>query len=223
MLKVEELYASYGKGDVIRGINLEVLAGETVAVLGPNGAGKTTLLKAICGLVKTRGKIFFNGREISKLKTNERIALGIAISPEGRRIFPKMSVRDNLLITGSKKLDEIYEIFPRLKEREDQIAGTLSGGEQQMLSIARALMLKPKLLLLDEPSFGLAPIVIETISDVIRKIKERGVSILIVEQNLSLVADVADRIYVLSGGEIVDSGSVGDLGRIEKSLFLSAK
>jgi branched-chain amino acid transport system ATP-binding protein len=223
MLKVEELYASYGKGDVIKGINLEVLAGETVAVLGPNGAGKTTLLKAICGLVKTRGKIFFNGREISKLKTNERIALGIAISPEGRRIFPKMSVRDNLLITGSKKLDEIYEIFPRLKEREDQIAGTLSGGEQQMLSIARALMLKPKLLLLDEPSFGLAPIVIETISDVIRKIKERGVSILIVEQNLSLVADVADRIYVFSGGEIVDSGSVGDLGRIEKSLFLSAK
>jgi branched-chain amino acid transport system ATP-binding protein len=223
MLKVEELYASYGKGDVIKGINLEVLAGETVAVLGPNGAGKTTLLKAICGLVKTRGKIFFNGREISKLKTNERIALGIAISPEGRRIFPKMSVRDNLLITGSKKLDEIYEIFPRLKEREDQIAGTLSGGEQQMLSIARALMLKPKLLLLDEPSFGLAPIVIETISDVIRKIKERGVSILIVEQNLSLVADVADRVYVLSGGEIVDSGSVGDLGRIEKSLFLSAK
>jgi len=211
MLKVEELYASYGKGDVIKGINLEVLAGETVAVLGPNGAGKTTLLKAICGLVKTRGKIFFNGREISKLKTNERIALGIAISPEGRRIFPKMSVRDNLLITGSKKLDEIYEIFPRLKEREDQIAGTLSGGEQQMLSIARALMLKPKLLLLDEPSFGLAPIVIETISDVIRKIKERGVSILIVEQNLSLVADVADRIYVLSGGEIVDSGSVGDV------------
>ncbi|MCC6028423.1 MAG: ABC transporter ATP-binding protein, partial [Archaeoglobus sp.] len=198
MLKVEELYASYGKGDVIKGINLEVLAGETVAVLGPNGAGKTTLLKAICGLVKTRGKIFFNGREISKLKTNERIALGIAISPEGRRIFPKMSVRDNLLITGSKKLDEIYEIFPRLKEREDQIAGTLSGGEQQMLSIARALMLKPKLLLLDEPSFGLAPIVIETISDVIRKIKERGVSILIVEQNLSLVADVADRVYVLS-------------------------
>jgi branched-chain amino acid transport system ATP-binding protein len=211
MLKVEELYASYGKGDVIKGINLEVLAGETVAVLGPNGAGKTTLLKAICGLVKTRGKIFFNGREISKLKTNERIALGIAISPEGRRIFPKMSVRDNLLITGSKKLDEIYEIFPRLKEREDQIAGTLSGGEQQMLSIARALMLKPKLLLLDEPSFGLAPIVIETISDVIRKIKERGVSILIVEQNLSLVADVADRVYVLSGGEIVDSGSVGDV------------
>ncbi len=223
MLKVEGLYASYGKGDVIKGINLEVLGGETVAVLGPNGAGKTTLLKAICGLVKTRGKIFFNGREISKLKTNERIALGIAISPEGRRIFPKMSVRDNLLITGSKKLDEIYEIFPRLKEREDQLAGTLSGGEQQMLSIARALMLKPKLLLLDEPSFGLAPIVIETISDVIRKIKERGVSILVVEQNLSLVADVADRIYVLSGGEIVDSGSIGDLGRIEKSYFCPQK
>uniref|UniRef100_A0A7J2TKD9 ABC transporter ATP-binding protein n=1 Tax=Archaeoglobus fulgidus TaxID=2234 RepID=A0A7J2TKD9_ARCFL len=219
MLKVEDLYASYGKEDILRGINIEVREKENVAILGPNGAGKTTLLKAICGLVRTRGRILFNGMEISELKTNERINLGIAISPEGRRIFPKMSVKDNLLVTGSKRLNEVYEIFPRLKEREDQPAGTLSGGEQQMLAIARALMLKPKLLLLDEPSLGLAPIVVETISEVIKRIRELGVSILIVEQNLSLVADVADRIYVLSGGKIVDEGSVSDLARMEKSYF----
>ncbi len=219
MLRVEDLYASYGKGDVLRGINLEVDEGETVAILGPNGAGKTTLLKSICGLVKTRGKIFFNGTEISKLKTHERISLGIAISPEGRRIFPRMSVRDNLLVTGFKDLEKVYEIFPKLKEREDQLAGTLSGGEQQMLAIARALMFKPKLLLLDEPSFGLAPVIVETLSQVVQKIRELGVSILLVEQNLSLVADVADRVYVLSNGEIVDSGDVSELGRMEKSYF----
>ncbi|MEM3505932.1 MAG: ABC transporter ATP-binding protein [Archaeoglobaceae archaeon] len=219
MLRVENLYASYGKGDVLRGINLELNKGETVAILGPNGAGKTTLLKAICGLVRTRGRIFFNGTEISRLSTHKRISLGIAISPEGRRIFPKMSVKDNLLITGFKDLENVYEIFPKLKDREDQLAGTLSGGEQQMLAIARALMFKPKLLLLDEPSFGLAPVVVETLTQVVRRIKESGVSILIVEQNLSLIADVADRVYVLSGGEIVDSGGVSELERMEKSYF----
>lgn len=219
MLRVEDLYASYGREDVLRDVNIEVNKGETIAILGPNGAGKTTLLKAICGLVKTRGKIFFDGRDISKLKTHKRISLGIAISPEGRRIFPKMSVRDNLLVTGSKDIESVYQIFPKLKEREKQIAGTLSGGEQQMLAIARALMFKPKLLLLDEPSFGLAPVVVEALTEVVRKIKELGVSILMVEQNLSLVADVADRIYVLSNGEIVDSGKVSELERLEKSYF----
>lgn len=220
MLKIEDLYASYGKEDVLREINIELDKNETVAILGPNGAGKTTLLKAICGLVKTRGKIFFDGREISNLKTHERISLGIAISPEGRRIFPKMSVRDNLLITGFKNLEEVYEIFPRLKERKDQMAGTLSGGEQQMLAIARALMFKPKILLLDEPSFGLAPVVVETLSQVIQRIKkELNVSILVVEQNLGLVTEIADRIYVLSGGRIVDHGRVSELERIERSYF----
>ncbi|MEM4747285.1 MAG: ABC transporter ATP-binding protein [Archaeoglobaceae archaeon] len=219
MLRVENLYATYGKGDVIRGVSFEVLEKETVAILGPNGAGKTTLLKAICGLVKTRGRIFFNGMEISRMKTHERIALGMAISPEGRKIFPNMSVKDNLLITGFKNLGRIYEIFPKLKEREDQLAGTLSGGEQQMLAIARALMFKPKLLLLDEPSLGLAPIVIENLVETIKEIKKLGVSILLVEQNLSLVSEVADRLYVLSGGEIVDSGRIEDLERIEKNYF----
>lgn len=219
MLKVENLYASYEKGDVLKGINLEVEKNEAIAILGPNGAGKTTLLKAICGLVKTRGKIFFDDRNISGLKTHKRIVLGIAISPEGRRIFPKMSVRDNLLITGFKNLEEVYRIFPRLKERENQLAGTLSGGEQQMLAIARALMVKPKLLLLDEPSFGLAPVVVETLSQVIQKIKNLGVSIVVVEQNFSLIAEIADWVYVLSGGEIVDEGSVSELERLEKSYF----
>ncbi|MCS7118512.1 MAG: ABC transporter ATP-binding protein [Archaeoglobaceae archaeon] len=219
MLKVENLYASYGREDILRDVNLEVLEKETVAILGPNGAGKTTLLKAICGLLKTRGRILFEGKDISGLKTHKRIALGIAISPEGRRIFPNMNVRDNLLITGFKNLEEVYEIFPRLKERRDQLAGTLSGGEQQMLSIARALMFKPKLLLLDEPSFGLAPVIVETLSETIHKVKDLGVSILLVEQNLSLVAEISDRIYVLSGGEIVDEGTRRDIERIEKSYF----
>lgn len=219
MLEVRNLSASYGKGEVLREINLNVAKKETVAVLGPNGAGKTTLLKAICGLVKSKGEIFFEGKEISKLKTNERIKLGIALSPEGRRVFPEMSVKDNLHITGERDLKEIYDIFPKLEERKNQLAGTLSGGEQQMLAIARALTLRPKLLLLDEPSFGLAPVVIETLSEVIGRIKKLDVSIMVVEQNLSLIRDIADRIYVLSNGTIVTEGSLKDLEKIERNYF----
>ncbi|MCS7144552.1 MAG: ABC transporter ATP-binding protein [Archaeoglobaceae archaeon] len=219
MLEVKNLYASYGKGDVLRGINLRVGKREAVGIIGPNGAGKTTLLKAICGLVESRGEIIFDGREISKLKTHERIRLGISISPEGRRIFKNLNVRDNLLITGKKDLNEVYEIFPKLKEREKQLAGTLSGGEQQMLAIARALMLNPKLLLLDEPSFGLAPVVVETVSEAIDKIRELDVSILVVEQNLSLIHEVTDRVYVLSGGELVAECASNELERIERTYF----
>ncbi|MEM1579027.1 MAG: ABC transporter ATP-binding protein [Archaeoglobaceae archaeon] len=219
MLEVKNLSASYGKGEVLRKINLNVAKKETVAVLGPNGAGKTTLLKTICGLVKSKGEIFFEGKEISKLRTHERIKLGIALSPEGRRIFPEMSVKDNLQITGEKDLKEIYDIFPKLEERKNQIAGTLSGGEQQMLAIARALTLKPKLLLLDEPSFGLAPVVVETLSGVIERIKKLDVSIMVVEQNLSLVRDIADRIYVLSNGTIAAEGDLRDLEMIERNYF----
>lgn len=219
MLEVKNLHASYGKGDVLRGINLKVGKKEAVGIIGPNGAGKTTLLKAICGLVESRGEIIFDGKEISKLKTHERIRLGISISPEGRRIFKNLNVRDNLLITGKKNLEEVYELFPKLKEREKQPAGTLSGGEQQMLAIARALMLKPKLLLLDEPSFGLAPVVVEVVSEAIDRIRELDVSILVVEQNLSLIHEVTDRVYVLSSGEIVAECASNELERIEKTYF----
>ncbi|MCX8172964.1 MAG: ABC transporter ATP-binding protein [Archaeoglobaceae archaeon] len=219
MLEIRNLFASYGAGAVLRGVNLHVSKKEAVGIIGPNGAGKTTLLKAICGLVKNSGEIVFDGKDISNLKTHERIRLGISMSPEGRRIFKNLNVRDNLLITGKKDLNDVYELFPKLKEREKQLAGTLSGGEQQMLAIARALMLKPKLLLLDEPSFGLAPVVVETLSETIKRIRQRDVSILIVEQNLSLVRDVADRIYVLSGGEIVAECASHEIEKIEKSYF----
>ncbi len=220
MLRIENLFAYYGKAEVLRDVWLHVDEGEAVAVLGPNGAGKTTLLNSICGLVKCRGKIYFNGTNIIGLKTHERIRLGIAISPEGRRLFPNLSVEDNLLLAGSEdKLDFVYDLFPRLRERRKQLAKTLSGGEQQMLAIARALMLEPKLLLLDEPSMGLAPIVVDTIAEVINKIKEElDISILLVEQNMHLAFEIADRAYVLVSGEIVKEGKISEL-KLEEDYF----
>jgi len=221
VLRVENLFAYYGKAEVLRSVNLYVDEGEAVAVLGPNGAGKTTLLNSICGLVRCKGSINFNGYDISRLKPHDRIRLGIAISPEGRRLFPNLSVEDNLLLAGKKeKLDFIYDIFPRLRERSDQLAKTLSGGEQQMLAIARALMLEPKLLLLDEPSMGLAPIVVDTIAETIARIKdELGISILLVEQNLHLAFEVAERGYVLVSGEIVRVGHIQELKEIGEEYF----
>ncbi len=212
MLRVENLHAYYGKAEVLRNINIRVEKSEAVAVLGPNGAGKTTLLKSICGLVKCRGKVFFNGTDISRLKTHERVRLGIAISPEGRRLFPNLSVRDNLILAGNEEnLDLIFSLFPNLKQKLDYPAKTLSGGEQQMLAIARALMLEPKMLLLDEPSMGLAPIVVDTIADTIVRIREElGVPILLVEQNAYL-AGIADRGYILVSGEIVREGEISEL------------
>ncbi|WP_456468300.1 ABC transporter ATP-binding protein [Archaeoglobus sp.] len=221
LLEVENLYAYYGKAEILRNVNIHVKEGESVAVLGPNGAGKTTLLKSICGLVETKGKILFNGMEISGLRPHERIKLGIAISPEGRRLFPEMSVEDNLLLAGNgEKLEFVYDLFPNLKEKRRQLAKNMSGGEQQMIAIARALMLEPKLLLLDEPSMGLAPIVVETIAEVIEKIREElDISILIVEQNTQMAFDVADRAYVLASGEVVKEGEIGSLEGIERDYF----
>lgn len=221
LLKVENLNAFYGKAQVLRNVNISIDEGEAVAVLGPNGAGKTTLLKSICGLVQTDGRIIFDGREISALKPHERIRLGIAISPEGRRLFPEMTVEDNLLIAGSEdKLDFVYSLFPNLREKRRQLSKNLSGGEQQMIAIARALMLEPKLLLLDEPSMGLAPIVVEKIAERIEAIKEElGIAILLVEQNTQMAFDVAERFYILASGEVVKEGSIEGLQEIEKDYF----
>ncbi len=221
LLRVEDLHAYYGKAEVLRDVHIEVGKGEAVAILGPNGAGKTTLLNSICGLVKCRGSIQFQGREITKLKTHERVKLGIAISPEGRRLFSNLSVEDNLLLAGDgERLDFVYDLFPRLKERRNNLAKNLSGGEQQMLAIARALMLAPKLLLLDEPSMGLAPIVVDNIAETIARIREElKISILIVEQNLHLAFDVAERGYVLVRGEIVKEGDMVELQKLEEDYF----
>lgn len=221
LLEVENLYAYYGKAEILRNVNIYVGKGESVAVLGPNGAGKTTLLKSICGLVDTKGKIRFKGVDISKLRPHERVKLGIAISPEGRRLFPEMTVEDNLLIAGNyDKLEFVYELFPNLKKKRKQVAKNMSGGEQQMIAIARALMLEPKLLLLDEPSMGLAPIVVETIAEAIDRIRnELGISILIVEQNTQMAFDVAERAYVIASGEIVKEGNIESLYGIERDYF----
>ncbi len=225
MLRLEDLDAFYDKAQILRGVNVKVGKGEVVAVLGPNGAGKTTLLKAICGLVKTRGRIEFFGRDISNLKTHERIRLGISICPEGRRLFPNMSVEDNLKLGAllgecEDRLEYVYTLFPKLRERRNQLVRTMSGGEQQMVAIGRALMSKPKLMLLDEPSMGLAPIVVKTISDALKRIKEElKLSILLVEQNIGLALDVADRVYVLVGGKIVKEGRAEDVKDLEKEYF----
>ncbi len=221
LLEIRNLHSYYGKAEILRGINIEIEEGEAVAVLGPNGAGKTTLLRSICGLVKTEGEIIFDGKDITSLKPHERIRLGIAISPEGRRLFPEMTVEENLKLAGNdERLELVYELFPRLRERRDQKAKTMSGGEQQMIAIARALMLNPKLLLLDEPSMGLAPIVVEAIAEAINRIREEvDVSILIVEQNIHVAFDVADRAYILASGQIVREGDIGDIEEIERDYF----
>lgn len=221
LLEVHNLNAFYGKAQVLRNVSIAVSEGEAVAILGPNGAGKTTLLNSICGFVKVEGRIVFDGKDITFLKPHERIRLGITISPEGRRLFPEMSVEDNLLIAGSSdKLDFLYSLFPNLREKRRERAKNLSGGEQQMVAIARALMLEPKLLLLDEPSMGLAPIVVESIAERIETIKdELGISILLVEQNTQMAFDVADRFYILASGQIVREGSIEEMEEIEQEYF----
>ena len=220
LLEVRNLNSFYGKAHVLRDVSISVNEGEAVAVLGPNGAGKTTLLNSIFGFVRVEGEIIFEGKDITTLKPHERAKLGIAMSPEGRRLFPEMSVEDNLLIAGSpEKLDFLYSLFPNLREKRKEKAKNLSGGEQQMVAIARALMLEPKLLLLDEPSMGLAPIVVESIAERIEKIKELGISIILVEQNIQMAFDVADRFYILASGQIVREGSIEEMEEIEQEYF----
>ena len=220
LLKIEDIHVFYGAIHAIKGISFEVNEDEIVTLIGANGAGKSTTLNTIAGLLKPRsGKISFDGKDLSAIHTNKIVSLGMALCPEGRRIFQQMTVRENLEMGGYTRpkteipasLDEMFQRFPRLKEREKQIAGTLSGGEQQMLAMARALMSKPKLLMLDEPSMGLAPILVEQIFDIIKELHAAGVTILLVEQNAQMALSVADRAYVLETGKISMEGPADEL------------
>jgi branched-chain amino acid transport system ATP-binding protein len=221
MLSVDDIHVYYGNIAAVKGISLEVRQGEIVTLIGSNGAGKSTTMRAISGLVSPRrGSISFEGRKISGMPGHLVTALGISQSPEGRRIFGRMSVDENLDLGAFLRNDKdgiledrekIYELFPRLKERIHQKAGTLSGGEQQMLAVARALMTRPRLLMLDEPSMGLAPLLVELIFNTIKQIREQGMTILLVEQNALAALDVADRAYVLESGVIKQTGRAADL------------
>jgi len=222
MLQIENLSVAYGKVEALRGVKLEVGAGRIVTVIGPNGAGKTTLLNAAMGLLPSRGAVVFEGVSLRDLATEARVAMGLVLEPERRELFAEMSVADNLALgafaryrKGERGLDadraRIYEQFPRLRERADQLAGTLSGGERQMLALGRALMAKPKLLMLDEPSLGLAPRIVAEIFRIIRSLREAGVSILLIEQNARAALQVADYGYVLETGEIALEGPAAEL------------
>ena len=216
LLRVETVHAGYGRTRVLRGISLEIADGEVVCLIGPNGAGKTTAIRTIAGQIPVEaGRISWQGRDISSAASADIVGLGIATVPEGRRIFSELTVHENLLtgayhrrrsFAGSGELDFAFEMFPRLKERMRQLGGTLSGGEQQMLAIARALMARPRLLLLDEPSMGLAPILIEQVFETIARLARGGMTILLVEQNAEMALQAASRAYVLERGEIVLSG-----------------
>jgi branched-chain amino acid transport system ATP-binding protein len=219
MLIVNQLTISYGGIQAVKGINLEVQKGELVSLIGSNGAGKTTTLKAIAGMIKKNsGSIDFAGKPTSE-HSYELLAQGMALVPEGRGIFTRMSVLENLLMGAYLRhdqeiisdLEKMYDFFPRIKERRTQLAGTLSGGEQQMVAMARALMSRPKLLLLDEPSMGLSPILVDTIFNVIEQISHQGMTILLVEQNAQRALEIADRAYVLESGEITIQGKAEDL------------
>jgi branched-chain amino acid transport system ATP-binding protein len=212
VLQVEDIQTYYGAIQALKGISLEVYEGEIVTLIGSNGAGKTTTLRSISGIVPPRtGRIVYQGRDITGLPGHTVASMGIAHSPEGRRIFPRMTVLENLEMgaftrrdTAGIKADveRVYEMFPRLKEREKQKAGTMSGGEQQMLAMGRALMAQPTVLLLDEPSLGLAPVIVDKIYEIIREINEQGVTILLVEQNANYALDVSSRGYVLETGTV---------------------
>lgn len=219
LLKVENLVVNYGAIQAVRGISFEVEEGSIVTLIGANGAGKSTTLKAISGLIKSQsGKIIYNDKDITGLDTTQIVAGGITLVPEGRRIFPDLTVLENIKIGAYMRSDDltddinwVYELFPRLKERHWQMAGTLSGGEQQMLAVARALMSKPKLIMMDEPSLGLAPIFVKGIFDIIKEINKSGVTILLIEQNANMALKVADVGYVLETGLISMSGTGKEL------------
>jgi branched-chain amino acid transport system ATP-binding protein len=221
LLRIDGLSAGYGAFQVLFDVSLEVKAGESVAVIGPNGAGKTTLLRAISKLIEpTAGQLHMAGRRYDDKPAHEVISLGIAHVPEGRRLFPRLSVEENLKMGAfmpaaraqyAQRLEMVYALFPRMKERRAQLAGTLSGGEQQMCAIGRALMSGPKLLLLDEPSAGLAPLIVQSIFEVVRRMGAEGYTVLIVEQNIQQVLRVVDRAYLLETGRIRQSGAAAEL------------
>ena len=223
MLQIRNLYAYYGKIESLSGVSCHVKQGEIVALIGANGAGKTSLMNALCGLVQARGKVTFQGEDILNLPAEAVVGRGISQVPEGRQIFAPLSVAENLELGAylrqrrsqreeiSADLEKVYRLFPRLQERRQQAAGTLSGGEQQMLAIGRALMARPRLLLLDEPSLGLAPVIVENIMATIAGLRQQGVTILMVEQNARMALSIADRGYVLETGRIILSGPAAQL------------
>ena len=216
LLSVTDLHVSYGKVEAVTGVSLEMQAGHIVTVNGPNGAGKTTLLAALMGLLPSKGESWYEAQDLRILSTEERVRRGICLVPERRELFTEMTVADNLVLGAytrwrdreavQRDLQEVYERFPRLSERRGQLAGTLSGGERQMLALGRALMAKPRLLLLDEPSLGLAPLIVREIFRIVTGLRELGVSILLVEQNARAALETADYGYVLETGSIVHSG-----------------
>jgi len=220
MLEVTGLHVAYGGIQAVRSITFHVNEGETVALIGANGAGKTTTLKAISRMVEATGDVHFCGEKILRISPHEIIRKGIALVPEGRGVFPRLSVLENLRMGAfvrddkagiADDIERMYAYFPRLKERADQLAGTLSGGEQQMLAIGRALMSRPKMLLLDEPSMGLAPIMVQKIFEVVRNVAAAGMTILLIEQNAKLALESSQRAYVLESGEITLSGESAEL------------
>lgn len=233
MLIVENLHAGYGTSEVLQGTSLQVREGQVVALIGANGAGKTTTMRAVSGMIKpTLGRVLINGKAVAGYDASRIAKLGLAHAPEGRKVFGPLSVEDNLLLgaynhlpkfLGFRKkaahdLEKIYELFPRLKERRQQSAGTLSGGEQQMLAIGRALMANPKVILLDEPSMGLAPVIVQEVFNIIRRLKEAGTTLLLVEQFAKSALEVADYAYVMEHGAIAVEGSPAELLQNERML-----
>jgi branched-chain amino acid transport system ATP-binding protein len=231
LLDVSEIHTHYGAIEALKGVSLTVEEGEVVTLIGSNGAGKSTTLRSICGLTPaSSGSVTFAGQEITRVPAHEIVEYGIALSPEGRHCFPRMTVRENLDLgayhrrdTGvTEDLDRVYELFPRLKERENQKAGTMSGGEQQMLAIGRALMARPKLLMLDEPSMGIAPILVQRIYETIGEINRAGVAILLVEQNANYALEVSRRGYVLETGRVAlanDSAQLRDDPEVQRAYL----
>ena len=226
MLSIRDLVTSYGNIEALRGISLDAAEGEVTCLLGPNGAGKTTTLFTIAGILTARsGSVVLNGEDMTRLRAAEVVSRGIALVPENRLVFPRMDVEDNLRAGAYSRrasaaeiaadVADMYRRFPRLEERKDQLAGTLSGGEQQMLAIARGLMARPRILLMDEPSIGLAPMIVAEIFDIIRELNREGVTILLVEQNARMALDVAHKFYLIEGGRITFSGSPGEIEQDE--------
>ena len=222
LLDVKDLHAGYGRAEVLTGLNFHLDKGHVVTVIGPNGAGKSTTLNALMGVLPSRARVVFDGEDLAEATLEERVMMGLALVPEKRELFGTMPVEDNLVLGGyramklrlpdwRRELDRVYELFPRLKERRTQLAGTLSGGERQMLAVGRALMSAPKLLMLDEPSLGLAPLVVREIFRTIARLREQGTSILLIEQNARAALEVADHGYVLETGAIALQGPAREL------------
>lgn len=222
LLVVRNLHAGYGRAEVLTGLNLDLAQGQVVTVIGPNGAGKSTTLNALIGALPSRGQVVFDGQDLAEATLEDRVMMGLALVPEKRELFGTMPVEDNLILGGYRamklrlpnwrgELERVYELFPRLKERRAQLAGTLSGGERQMLAVGRALMSRPKLLMLDEPSLGLAPLIVREIFRIIEQLRAQGTSILLIEQNARAALEVADHGYVLETGSIVLEGPAREL------------